>query len=44
MRPLYQRHGDTFVIAAIGPEAQVDARGFDRAVLLATSRLSDIDE
>lgn len=44
VRPLYQRHGDTFVIAAIGPEAQVDAKGFDRAVRLATSRLSDIEE
>jgi hypothetical protein len=44
VRPLYQRHGDTFVIAAIGPEAQTDARGFDRAVRLATSRLSDIEE
>jgi len=44
VRPLYQRHGDTFVIAAIGPEAQLDARGFDRAVRLATSRLSEIEE
>jgi len=44
VRPLYQRHGDTFVIAAIGPEAQVDAKGFDRAVRLATSRLSDVEE
>jgi hypothetical protein len=44
VRPLYQRFADTFVIAAIGPEAQVDSRRFDRAVRSATSRLAEIEE
>lgn len=44
VRPLYQRFADTFVIAAIGPEAQVDSKRFDRAVGSATSRLAEIEE
>ena len=44
VRPLYLRRADTFVIVAIGPESQVDPRRFDRALRLATSRLSDIEE
>jgi hypothetical protein len=39
-RALYRRVGAVFVIAAIGPEAQVDSRGFDRAVVAAEQRLS----
>ena len=39
-RAFYARHKDTFLIAAIGPEAQVDGRGFRRAVEAATSRLA----
>jgi len=35
---------DTFVIAAVGPEALIDARGFRRAVAAATKRLSEIEE
>ena len=38
-RALYRRVGDAFVIGAIGPEAQSDKRGFDRAVALAGRRL-----
>ncbi len=39
-RALYRRVGDEMVIAAIGPDAQADARGFGRAVRLATERLA----
>jgi hypothetical protein len=39
-RALYCRVGDAFVIAAVGPEAEVDQRGFDRAVRLALARLA----
>ena len=42
-RPLYGRLGDTFVIAAIGPEALVDARGFRRAVAAASKRFDEIE-
>lgn len=38
-RALYTRVGDEFVIAAIGPEAKVDLRGFRRAVRDALARL-----
>jgi hypothetical protein len=38
--PLYQRFANTFIVVAVGPEAQVDPRGFDRAVRLATNRLA----
>lgn len=41
-RALYQRIGEVFVIAAVGPEAQVDRRGFDRAVRLALARLAEL--
>jgi hypothetical protein len=44
MRPLYQRFGDVFVIGAIGPEVQVDSRGFERAVQRAVERLAEIEE
>jgi hypothetical protein len=44
-RCLYRRFGpDVFVIAAIAPEAQVDRRGFDRAVTAAVTRLNDLEE
>jgi hypothetical protein len=43
-RPLYGRVGETFVIAAVGPEVLVDARGFRRAVTAATKRLDEIEE
>jgi hypothetical protein len=38
-RALYERRGGAFVVAAIAPEAEVDSRGFDRAVRLARRRL-----
>jgi len=44
MRPLYGRVGDTFVVVAIGPEALVDRRGFDRAVRAAAQRLAEVEE
>ena len=41
-RGLYGQRGEVFVIAAIGPEAEVDPRGFGRAVAAATDRLLEI--
>jgi hypothetical protein len=38
-RALYERRGSAFVIAAVAPEAEVDSRGFGRAVRLARRRL-----
>jgi hypothetical protein len=38
-RAFYRRVGDALVVAAFGPEAQVDRRSFDRAVLAAEERL-----
>jgi hypothetical protein len=35
--------GDGLVVLAIGPEAQHDKRGFDRAVRLAEDRLKEIE-
>lgn len=43
-RALYTRSGDRLVILAICPEAQVDRRGFDRAVSQARRRLVEIEE
>lgn len=42
-RAFYCRVGDTFVIASIGPEADVDAHGFARAVDAAQQRCGAID-
>ena len=42
-RLFYGQIGEVFVIAAVGPEAQVDRRGFDRAVADATARLAEIE-
>jgi hypothetical protein len=44
VRPLYGRVGDVFVILVIAPEAQVDRRGFDRAVRVAARRLGEVEE
>jgi hypothetical protein len=41
-RPLYRRVADRLVVLAVGPEAQHDKRGFDRAVRLAEERLREI--
>jgi len=43
-RAFYRRIGDLFVVAAIGPEAGVDQRGFDRAVTAAVARLGEVEE
>ncbi len=42
-RALYRRVGETFIIAAVGPEAEVDPRRFDRAVGAALARLEDLE-
>lgn len=42
-RAFYRQVGATVVIAAIGPEATVDARGFARAVKVAQQRLNDLE-
>jgi hypothetical protein len=43
-RPLYRRVGDHFVIAAIAPEADNDARGFRQACERALQRLAELEE
>jgi hypothetical protein len=43
-RALYRRVGEVFVIAAVGPEAQSDKRGFDRACEAALKRLGELEE
>lgn len=40
-RAFYRRIGDELVIGAIGPEARVNPRGFERAVAAAVARLAD---
>jgi hypothetical protein len=42
-RPLYRQVGAPFVIAAIGPEAKKDKRGFERACQHATERLAKLE-
>jgi hypothetical protein len=42
-RCIYERIGDVFVIGAVGPEAQKDKAGFDRAVSAAKARLAEIE-
>jgi hypothetical protein len=41
-RAFYRRIGDAFVIGAIGPEAEVNQRGFRRAVTTAEERLDAV--
>jgi hypothetical protein len=41
-RAFYRRVADAVVMLAIGPEAEHDRRGFDRAVRLAEQRLKEI--
>lgn len=41
-RVLYRRVGGAMVMLAVGPEAQHDRRGFDRAVRRAEERLKEI--
>jgi len=43
-RPIYRRVGpSTFAILAVGPEAQIDRRGFDAAVRRAVERDRDVE-
>lgn len=42
-RAFYRRISSTMVIAAIGPEAQANPRGFSRAVKKAEERLGEIE-
>jgi hypothetical protein len=43
-RPIYRQVSPgTFVILAVGPEAQIDGRGFDAAVVRASRRLEQLD-
>ena len=42
-RGIYSQVGEAFAMAAIGPEASVDSRGFRRAVRAATTRLADVE-
>jgi hypothetical protein len=43
-RPLYRKVGDRFVIAAIGPEAKKNRRGFDKTCEQAIDRLAKLEE
>ncbi|MDX6215353.1 MAG: hypothetical protein QOG99_937 [Frankiales bacterium] len=43
-RAIYAQVGAGFVILAVGPEAQVDPRGFRRAVSQAAMRLDGIEK
>jgi hypothetical protein len=43
-RALYRQIGEVLVVAAVGPDAQSDPRGFERAVRQALRRLADLEE
>lgn len=43
-RALYRQVGEVFVVAAIGPEAQSNPRGFARTVRRALDRLAKVEE
>jgi hypothetical protein len=42
-RALYRQVGDVLVVAAIGPEALVDPKGFQRAIREAERRLAGLE-
>jgi hypothetical protein len=42
-RAFYRRVGQVYVVAAIGPEADVDRRGFRRAITAAEHRAGEVD-
>jgi hypothetical protein len=43
-RPIYRRISpSTFVIFAVGPEAEIDSRGYDQAVARAVARFEQLD-
>jgi hypothetical protein len=43
-RALYRQVGEVFLVAAVGPEAQADPRGFDRTARRALDRLAKVEE
>jgi len=43
-RAFYRRVREPYLIAAVGPEAQHDRRGFDRACEAAVARLTELEE
>lgn len=43
-RAFYRQIGDAFIVAAVGPEAMVDKRGFTKACLAAMERLDLIEK
>ncbi|MGL5824008.1 MAG: type II toxin-antitoxin system RelE/ParE family toxin [Nocardioides sp.] len=43
-RAFYRQIGDALVVGAIGPEAEVDPRGFTRSVRSAERRLEEVEE
>jgi hypothetical protein len=43
-RAFYRQIGSTVVVAAIGPEAAADQKGFTRAVRSAEHRLEDLED
>ncbi|MFG3554159.1 type II toxin-antitoxin system RelE/ParE family toxin [Micromonospora sp. NPDC047557] len=43
-RAFYSGVGAAFVVGAIGPEAGVDRRGFNRAVAAAEGRIKEVEE
>lgn len=43
-RAFYRKIGDVFVIAAVGPEFDVDPKGFRRSVVAAEKRLIEVEE
>lgn len=42
-RALYGQKNEVFIVVAIAPEAEVDHRGFDRAIRRATVRLAEAE-
>jgi hypothetical protein len=44
LAPLYRQLETRFVIVAVGPEAQVDQRGFNAAVRRAQARYADLED
>ena len=42
-RAFYRQIGETFVVGAVGPEADVDPNGFARAIRQAEQRLDDVE-
>lgn len=43
-RAFYRPVGDVFVVAAVGPEAESDLRGFNKAVERAAIRLDELED